>query len=97
MGYYDEEGELFVVDRISDFIIFKSINVSPAEIEAVLYTHPAVFQAVVIGKPHEINDQHPMAFVSLMPGKTVNILNIFEYTRYYNYDHLKFICLLLQI
>ncbi|XP_011160096.2 luciferin 4-monooxygenase [Solenopsis invicta] len=71
MGYYDEDGELFIVGRISDFILFRSINVSPAEIETVLQTHPDVFQAAVIGIPHEIDEQRPMAIVSVMPGKTI--------------------------
>ncbi|XP_018405969.1 PREDICTED: luciferin 4-monooxygenase-like [Cyphomyrmex costatus] len=71
VGYYDDDGEIFIVGRISDFILFRSINVLPAEIEAVLQTHPAVFQAVVIGMPHEIDEQHPMAIVSIIPGKTI--------------------------
>nr|XP_012222073.1 PREDICTED: luciferin 4-monooxygenase-like [Linepithema humile] len=89
MGYYDEDGELFVIDRISEFIIFRSINVSPAEIETVLYTHPAVFQAVVIGKPHEIDGQHPMAAVSLMPGKTVSEQELISFVEKNLPDHCK--------
>ncbi|XP_018358074.1 PREDICTED: luciferin 4-monooxygenase-like [Trachymyrmex cornetzi] len=71
LGFYDDDGEIFITGRISDFILFRAINVLPTEIEAVLQTHPAVFQAVVIGMPHEIDEQHPMAIVSIMPGKTV--------------------------
>ncbi|KAL0105337.1 hypothetical protein PUN28_016769 [Cardiocondyla obscurior] len=71
LGYYDDDGELFIVGRISDFILFRAINVSPAEIESVLQTHPAVLQAAVIGIPHEIDEQQPMAVISVMPGKTV--------------------------
>lgn len=82
LGYYDDDGELFVVGRISDFILFRSINVSPAEIEAVLQTHSAVLQAAVIGMPHEIDEQHPMAIVSVVPGKTVGIAVTFNYIKY---------------
>ncbi|XP_011706822.1 PREDICTED: luciferin 4-monooxygenase-like, partial [Wasmannia auropunctata] len=71
LGYYDANGELFIVDRISEFINFRGSNILPAEIETVLLTHPAVFQAAVIGVPHEIDEQHPMAIVSVVPGKTV--------------------------
>lgn len=78
LGYYDEDGELYIVGRISDFILFRSVNVSPAEIEAVLQNHPAVFQAAVIGMPHEIDEQRPMAVVSVVPGKTVGIALIFN-------------------
>lgn len=82
LGYYDDDGELFIVGRISDFILFRSINVSPAEIETVLQSHPAVFEAMVIGMPHEIDEQHPMAIVSLLPGKTVGIAIISNYIKY---------------
>ncbi|XP_011331385.1 luciferin 4-monooxygenase-like [Ooceraea biroi] len=81
LGYYDDDGEVFLVDRISEFILFRSINVSPAEIEAVLTTHPAVARAAVIGVHHEIDEQHPMAVVSLMPDKTVTeqeLINLVE-------------------
>jgi len=82
LGYYDDDGELFVVGRISDFILFRAINVSPAEIETVLRNHPAVFEAAVIGIPHEIDEQHPMAIVSVVPNKTVDIILIFNYLIY---------------
>jgi len=71
LGFYDDDGELFITSRISDFILFRAINVLSTEIEAVLQTHPAVFQVRVIGIPHEIDEQHPMAIVSIIPGKTV--------------------------
>ncbi|XP_011697171.1 PREDICTED: 4-coumarate--CoA ligase 1-like, partial [Wasmannia auropunctata] len=71
LGYYDDDGEIFIVGRLSDFILYRSINVSPAEIETVLQTHPKVFQAAVIGVPHEIDEQRPMAIVSVVPGETV--------------------------
>lgn len=71
LGYYDDDGEIFIIGRISDFILFRAINVVPMEIETVLQTHPAVFEVVVIGMPHEIDEQHPMAVVSIRPGKTV--------------------------
>lgn len=79
LGYYDDDGELFVMGRISEFILFRSINISPAEIESVLQTHPAVFQAAVIGIPHEIDEQHPMAVVSLLPDTIVGIFDHIEY------------------
>lgn len=86
MGYYDEDGEVYIIDRISEFINFASINVSPAEIEYILGTHPAVLNVVVIGIPHEIDEQHPMAVVTLIPGKMVNIINIFDYIRHRSND-----------
>ncbi|XP_011689025.1 PREDICTED: luciferin 4-monooxygenase-like [Wasmannia auropunctata] len=65
IGYYDDDGNVFLIDRISEFIIFNGINISTAEIEHALRTHPAVSQVAVIGIPHETDGQHPMAVVSL--------------------------------
>ncbi|EFN85797.1 Luciferin 4-monooxygenase [Harpegnathos saltator] len=71
IGYYDENGEIFYVNRISDIINYKSINLSPAEIEGVLELHPSVLKAVVVPVPHETDEEHPLAFVQKVPGKEV--------------------------
>jgi len=51
IGYYDEEGYIYIVDRKKDMIITGGENVYPREIEEVLYRHPAVLEAAVIGIP----------------------------------------------
>jgi long-chain acyl-CoA synthetase len=51
MGYLDEDGYLFITDRMKDMIITGGANVYPAEVEAVLFNHPAVADAAVIGVP----------------------------------------------
>ena len=53
LGYGDEDGYFFIVDRKKDLIIRGGFNVYPREIEEVLYAHPAVAEAAVIGKPDE--------------------------------------------
>ena len=65
IGYLDEEGFLFVVDRRSDLIVSGGENIYPAEIEKVLLAHPAVREAGVCGVPHEKWGEVPMAFVVL--------------------------------
>jgi uncharacterized protein (TIGR03086 family) len=52
VGYVDEDGFVFVTDRISDMVISGGVNLYPAEIERVLQQHPAVAEAAVIGVPH---------------------------------------------
>ncbi|XP_039315156.1 luciferin 4-monooxygenase isoform X2 [Solenopsis invicta] len=71
--YYDEDGEIFFVSRISDFISVSSCKVSPAEIEGILETHPSVLNAVVVPVPHEVDIEHPMAFIQKVIGKEVTI------------------------
>jgi len=51
MGYYDEEGYIYIVDRRKDMIISGGENVYPREVEEILYRHPAVLEATVIGIP----------------------------------------------
>ncbi len=72
IGYLDEEGYLYVLDRRSDMIISGGENVYPAEIEAVLLSHPAVTEAGVCGQADEQWGQVPLAFVHLREGHAVN-------------------------
>jgi long-chain acyl-CoA synthetase len=65
----DEEGYFYIVGRKKDLIITGGYNVYPREIEEVLYTHPAVYEAAVIGIPDEIKGEIPKAFITLKPGQ----------------------------
>ncbi|KAM3955051.1 luciferin 4-monooxygenase-like [Aphomia sociella] len=71
IGFYDEDGYLYVVDRLKELIKYKSIQVAPAEIEAMLLQHEAVRDAGVVGVPHSEAGEVPLAFVVFQPGKTV--------------------------
>lgn len=68
IGYVDEEGFLYVLDRRKDLIISGGENVYPAEIEAVLLSHPSIAEAGVTGVTHESWGQAPVAFVALREG-----------------------------
>jgi long-chain acyl-CoA synthetase len=70
VGYIDEDGYVFLVDRIKDLIIAGGYNVYPRVIEEALYQHPAVAEAVVIGVPDANKGQVPKAFVTLREGHT---------------------------
>ena len=65
VGYVDEDGFLVVVDRVKELIKFKGMQVAPAELEAVLLTHPAVADAAVIPSPDLEAGEVPKAFVVL--------------------------------
>lgn len=77
VGYLDEEGFLFVVDRRSDLIVSGGENVYPAEIEKVLMAHPAVREAGVCGMPDDRWGEVPAAFVVLDDGETAEQLPAF--------------------
>jgi long-chain acyl-CoA synthetase len=68
-GYLDEDGFLFIVDRIKDMIITGGVNVYPAEVEAALAVHPAVLDSAVVGAPDPEWGEQVRAFVQLVPGR----------------------------
>jgi long-chain acyl-CoA synthetase len=67
-GYIDQEDFVYFVDRIKDLIIASGYNIAPVEIENVLYEHPAVAEAAVIGIPHEYRGETVKAFIALKDG-----------------------------
>ena len=71
LGYRDDDGYFFVVDRKKDLVIQGGYNVYPREIEETLFEHPAIAEAAVIGKPHEKLGQEVLAFVVAKPGETL--------------------------
>jgi long-chain acyl-CoA synthetase len=70
MGYKDEEGFLYLTDRTANLIISGGVNIYPAEVDAVLLTHPAVGDAATIGVPHAEWGEEVKAVVELQPGVT---------------------------
>ena len=68
VGYVDEEGYLFLVDRKKDVIIRGGYNVYPREVEEVLYGHPDVLEAAVVGVPHPTLGEEVAALVVGRPG-----------------------------
>jgi long-chain acyl-CoA synthetase len=81
LGYVDEDGYLYVVDRKQDLIITGGQNIYPVETEEVLYTHPAVALAAVIGVPDEIKGELAKAFIVLKEGCSATEADIIEYVR----------------
>jgi acyl-CoA synthetase (AMP-forming)/AMP-acid ligase II len=70
-GYLDEQGYLFLADRINDTIISAGQNIYPAEVEKAICGHPAVADAGVVSTPHPLWGQAVHAFIALRPGESV--------------------------
>lgn len=71
-GYFDEDEDFYIVDRIKDLIKYRGFQVAPAELEAVLLTNPKIKDAAVIGVKDEANGELPLAFVVAQPGAELN-------------------------
>ena len=82
-GYMDEEGFVFLVDRVKDMIVSGGENVYSAEVENAMHNHPAIEQAVVIGIPHEEWGEQVHAEVILKEGHTATEADIIAKTKEY--------------
>ena len=70
IGHVDADGHLYVVDRLKELIKYNGFQVPPAELEAILLTHPAVADSAVIGLPDPSAGEIPVGYVVLKPGAT---------------------------
>ena len=81
VGKADEDGYFFIVDRKKDLIIRGGYNVYPREIEEVLYEHPAVREAAVIGIPHDELGKEVAAAVALKEGEDLSADDLQAYVK----------------
>ena len=81
VGYRDEEGFVYICDRLKDMIISAGENIYPAEIERALRHHPQVADAAVIGIPDRLRGEAPKALVVLAPGASVGVAELVRHTR----------------
>ncbi|GAA3733740.1 hypothetical protein GCM10022239_07430 [Leifsonia bigeumensis] len=77
----DEDGWIFLVDRLKDLINASGFKVWPREVEDALYEHPAVFEAAVVGEPDEYRGETVVAYVSLNPGHLVGPEELIAFTK----------------
>ena len=82
LGYVDDDGFYYIVDRIKDMIIRGGFNVYPRELEEVLYRHPAIREAAVVGRPDERLGEEIVAVIVLKPDAgEVSAEQIIEFCR----------------
>ncbi len=72
VAYADEDGDLFLVDRIKELILVSGFNVYPREVEDVLLAHPAIAETAVIGVPHPYTGETVKAYVVTVPGEQLS-------------------------
>lgn len=81
VAYRDDDGFFFIKDRVKDMIIRGGFNVYPREIEEVLYAHPAIAEAAVIGVPDQLHGEEIKAVVAFKPGQQADEREIIEYCK----------------
>ena len=81
IGVRDEDGYVFIVDRLKDMIISGGENVASSEVERVLDEHPAVLEVAVVGRPHERWGEVPVAHVVARPGTSPEPEELIEHCR----------------
>jgi acyl-CoA synthetase (AMP-forming)/AMP-acid ligase II len=81
VGFCDEEGWIFIADRVKELIKYKAYQIAPAELEAVLLAHPAVADAAVVRSPDEETGEVPKAFVVLKEEVTAEEIMTFVAAR----------------
>ncbi len=81
MGYMDEDGYIYIVDRKKDMIIAGGYNIYPSEVEEVLYMHPKVKECAVIGVPDKYRGENVKAFIVLKEGEAATEEEIIEFAK----------------
>ncbi|NIJ20099.1 acyl-CoA synthetase (AMP-forming)/AMP-acid ligase II [Sphingomonas naasensis] len=77
----DEDGFLYIVDRAKDIVIRGGENIYSSEVEDVLYAHPAVTDCALVGMPHKILGEEPVAVVHLAPGTSASEAELQDWVR----------------
>ena len=80
VAFIDEDGHMTIVDRVKELIKYKGFQVAPAELEALLLTHPSIADAAVVGVPDEEAGERPRAFVVVKEGQQLSAEDVTAFT-----------------
>ncbi|XP_034947538.1 LOW QUALITY PROTEIN: 4-coumarate--CoA ligase 1-like [Chelonus insularis] len=89
LGYYDKDGDFYIIERIKELIKYRLHHVPPTAIESVLQAHPAVSEVAVVAKPSHNDVELPMAFITKLPGVEVTENEIHELVNSKLHDRMK--------
>ena len=81
IGYYDEDGYMFLVDRKKEMIIVGGYNVYPREIDELLFKHPAILEAATVGVPDSFSGEAVKVFVVRKPGASLSADELLDYCK----------------
>ena len=81
LGRMDSDGYFYIVDRVKDMIVRNGYNVYPREVEELLYTHPAVAEAAVVGVPDRLHGEEIAALITLKEGATATEDEVRDWTK----------------
>jgi len=81
IGHIDDEGYIIITDRKKDMILVGGFNVYPREVEDILFTHPKVFLAAVVGIPDGKGGEYVKAYIQLKPGETATEQDIMDFCK----------------
>jgi len=81
LGYADDDGYIFIVDRKKDMIIRGGINIYPREVEEVIYRYPGILEVGVIGIPDQVMGEEIQAYISLKNGEKIDLDALMEFCK----------------